>query len=153
VPHVEQQGTGRPEGDRHHEQHDKALHASSYPHLLFFPNGPPLSPSFVAVYAMPKALGSTVRRGSGAGLTHPSTGIMGWSGPANGDGASGYSLDLRVPGSPLIGNAALSISIDRFVALTRHALTAEELKSTLLRCVLGPCLRNVGLPIKYLRRV
>jgi hypothetical protein len=37
-----------------------------------------------------------------------------------------------------MGNAAFSISIDRFLELTRLALAAEDTKSAVLRCVLGP---------------
>ena len=54
-------------------------------------------------------------------------------------GRAPWQVDLRMPASPLMGDAALSISIDRFVELTRLALAAEDLKSTVLRCALGSC--------------
>lgn len=52
-----------------------------------------------------------------------------------------------------MGNAAFSISIDRFVELTRLALAAEDLKSTVLRCEFEPSWPTVESPIENLRRV
>jgi len=51
-----------------------------------------------------------------------------------------------------MGNAAPSISIDRYVELTRFALAAEDTKSAVLRCVLGLSWPTVVLAIKNLRR-
>ena len=90
VPHVEQQATGRPEGDRHHEQHDKPQHASFYPHPLVSrpgrrrqcvsqrstrgtATGVLEAVGTSAASTIPKALGSTVRRGDGIRSDPPVT--------------------------------------------------------------------------------
>ena len=90
VPHVEQQAPGRPEGDRHHEHHDKPQHAWSYPHPLVsrpdrrfrrvskWPTRsmvPACSKRLGASAAtiIPKAVGGAVRRGGDARLICPLT--------------------------------------------------------------------------------